>query len=201
MLEGLNKPLEIQLQVFIEILKTNKKLMSLLRILENYAQTKPNFKNYYVAAGCINETIFNYYHHFSPDYGISDYDIVYFDEDLSYEAEDIIIKDLTELTKDLNITTDIKNQARVHIWYSKKTGKQDKICTSCEDSIASWGTTITCLGVRLENSNFIVVAPYGFNDLYAMILRPIKDRITKEGYLEKTTKWCSKWPKLKVNKW
>ena len=40
-----------------------------------------DFKNWYVGAGGVNQTVFNYYHGYECDYGIKDYDIVYFDED------------------------------------------------------------------------------------------------------------------------
>ena len=47
---------------------------ALLKILE-----EDELENYYVTAGCINQTVFNYYHDYEIDYGIKDYDIVYFD--------------------------------------------------------------------------------------------------------------------------
>jgi len=51
-------------------------------------------KNYYLAAGAVNQTVFNYYHDFPLDQGIKDFDIVYFDPDVSYEKEDEWIKKL-----------------------------------------------------------------------------------------------------------
>ena len=94
MIEGKNKSLEEQLIVLEEILKKNDKLMSILKVLETYSLENPSFSNWYVGAGGVNQTVFNYYHGFEIDYGIKDYDIVYFDSDTSYEAEDKIIKDL-----------------------------------------------------------------------------------------------------------
>ena len=88
-LEGANKSLEEQIIILTKILSQNQKLMKLLKILES-----DGLENYYVTAGCINQTIFNYYHDYDINYGINDFDIVYYDKDITYEKEDIIIKRL-----------------------------------------------------------------------------------------------------------
>ena len=201
MLEGKNKSLNEQLLVLESILNKSKKIKEILRVLEQYSKENQDFKNYYLAAGCVNQTIFNYYHNYDLDYGIGDYDIVYYDEDTSYEKEDIIIKDLKERLKYLDLKFDIKNEKRVHIWYNEKYKTNRKEYESVEDAISKWGTTITCLGVRMENNKLIVCAPYGLNDLFNLILRPVKIDFTKEDYEKKATKWTSKWKLLKVIKY
>lgn len=198
MSEGKNKSLNEQLLVLESILNKSGKIKEILRVLEQYSKENQDFKNYYLAAGCINQTIFNYYHNYDLDYGIGDYDIVYYDEDTSYEKEDIIIKDLKERLKHLDLKFDIKNEKRVHIWYNKKYKTNRKEYESVEDAISKWGTTITCLGVRMKNNKLIVCAPYGLNDLFNLILRPVKIDFTKEDYEKKVTKWTSKWELLKV---
>ena len=92
MLEGKNKPLNEQLLVLESILNKSKKIKEILTVLEQYSKENQDFKNYYLAAGCVNQTIFNYYHNYDLDYGIGDYDIVYYDEDTSYEKEDIKVE-------------------------------------------------------------------------------------------------------------
>lgn len=103
--------------------------------------------------------------------------------------------------KKLHINTDIKNQARVYIWYYKKYGIKKKPYTSVEDAISSWGATITCIGVRLSNNKLVIHAPYGLNDIFKMIIRPVKREFTKKDYDEKATKWMKKWPKLTKIEW
>ena len=201
MLEGKNKSLNEQLLVLESILNKSKKIKEILRVLEQYSKENQDFKNYYLAAGCVNQTIFNYYHNYDLDYGIGDYDIVYYDEDTSYEKEDIIIKDLKERLKYLDLKFDIKNEKRVQIWYNEKYKTNRKEYESVEDAISKWGTTITCIGVRMENNKLIVCAPYGLNDLFNLILRPVKIDFTKEDYEKKVTKWTSKWKLLKVIKY
>lgn len=195
-LDGVNCAIQDQLVILEKILRENTKLMKILEILE-----KDDIQNYYVGAGAINQTVFNYYHGKRIDYGIKDYDIVYFDEDVSYEAEDVVIKRLEKAFDDLDVIVDIKNQARVHLWYYEKYGIKRHPYTSVEDAIASWGATITCVGVRLENGKLVVCAPYGLNDIFGMIIRPVKREFTREAYDERAERWMKKWSLLKKQEW
>ncbi len=191
-----SKNLNEQLKDLEEILFKNETLKEVLKRLE-----KSNLKNYYVGAGCINQTVFNYLHGLRIDANINDYDIVYYDEDISYEKEDIVIKYVEELLSDLNIKLDVKNEARVHIWYNEKYNENRMPYTSVEDAVSRWETTITCIGVRLENNNLIVDAPYGLNDLFNMVIRPVKTDFTEADYIKKVNKWKKKWPKLTIMPW
>ena len=87
-----NKCIQDQLLEFERIIRMNSKLMKVLVALDKYSKINPNFKDYYIGAGSVNQTIFNYLSDKEIDYGIKDFDIVYFDSDLSYEAEDKIIQ-------------------------------------------------------------------------------------------------------------
>lgn len=194
--QGKNKDLDYQMNLFKEIILKNNVLKTILERLEGYG-----LDNYYVAAGAINQTVFNYYHNNSMNYLIDDYDIVYYDEDLSYEKEDKIIKEINLLCKDLNVSLDIKNQARVHLWFENKFGYSIEPNKSVEDAISKWESTVTCIGVRLKNNELTIFAPYGLNDLFSLIIRPNKENFIKKGYEEKTRKWKQNWPKLTIIPW
>lgn len=101
----------------------------------------------------------------------------------------------------INTKLDIKNQARVHLWYEKSFGHKVDANLSVEDAINKWGSTVTSIGVRMEKGKLIVYAPYGLNDLFNMIIRPVKRNFTKEQYGEKTKKWKRKWPNLTIISW
>ena len=184
-----------------EILNRNKTLMEILKRLEKYQKEDSNFNNYYVGAGAINQTVFNYFHRYPIDQNISDYDIVYYDKDTSYEQEDKIIKKIESSLKDLNIKTDIKNECRVPIWKKEKYNQEIKPYLSVEDAISRWITTITCIGVRLEEGKLKIYAPYGLEDLFSLIIRPVKKDATLKVYEEKVKKWQQKWPKLTIISW
>ena len=186
-LVGLNMPFNEQIETLKEILWKNDELVKILKILE-----ESNLKNYYVAAGSINQTIINYYTDRDLNYGNSDYDIVYFDEDTSYNTEYEITKSLMKKFEGIIKEFDIKNQARVHLWYEDKFGYAIAPFTSVEHAISSWGSTITCIGVRLEKERLIVCAPYGLNDVFNLIIRPVKDGVFDEtSFNKKVAKWTS----------
>lgn len=201
MLDGSNKSIDVQIEILKEILYKNEKLVETLKVLEEYAKNNPKFRNYYVGAGGVNQTVFNYYHGYDINYGIKDFDIVYYDSDESYEAEDIIIKDLESRLSHIDTSFDIKNQGRVYIWYNEKYGTNRDKYISVEDAISSWGATVTCIGVRLENNELKVYCPYGLNDIFSMIIRPVKKDFEKESYVKRANKWKEKWEKLKIVKW
>ena len=200
MLDGSNKSIDIQIEILKEILFKNEKLVETLKVLEEYAKKNPKFRNYYVVAGGVNQTVFNYYHGYDINYGIKDFDIVYYDSDESYEAEDIIIKDLESRLSHIDTSFDIKNQGRVYIWYNEKYGTNRDKYKSVEDAISSWGATVTCVGVRLENNELKVYCPYGLNDIFSMIIRPVKKDFEKESYVKRANIWKEKWEKLKIVK-
>ncbi|KAF4609842.1 hypothetical protein G7Y89_g15781 [Cudoniella acicularis] len=82
-----------------------------------------------------------------------DYDLVYYDSsDLSYEAEDKIIEAGRLLFEDLPVKVEIRNQARVHLWYGKKHGIHCAPHQSVEAGIDSWISTSAMIGIRLEDS-------------------------------------------------
>lgn len=158
--------------------------------------------NWYLAAGCISQTVWNSLHGFEPIYGIKDYDLVYYDpSDISFEGENVYILKSKELFKDIAAEIEIKNQARVHVWFEQKFGFKIPPYRSVEEAISSWSTTATCLGVRCGQRKFEVYAPYGLGDIFAMTLRPVKRLFSKEMYENKVNRWAIKWPRLKVIPW
>ncbi|PZM61982.1 nucleotidyltransferase family protein [Paenibacillus dendritiformis] len=173
-----------------------------LRDVFNRAKTL-ELESYFVGAGCITQTVWNHLTGRPLTYGISDIDIVYFDDaNLSFEEEDIILKRATLCFKDIPIPVDVKNQARVHLWYELKFGIRLNPYGSVEEAITTWPTTATSLGVRVEQQgNWHVYAPFGLEDLFNLTLRPNKTLITEGIYQQKVAKWKSKWPELNVKAW
>ncbi len=169
--------------------------------------------NWYLGAGCIAQTVWNSLHGFELTRNIQDYDLAYFDStDLSEETEEKTIRKAQSVLGDLGVTIDVKNEARVHIWYKKHFGNAIRPYRSIEDAISSWPTTATSIGVRYEeNGNLLVYAPFGLDDLLSMIVRPnmkqaeyflTEDESTsREVYNQKAQKWVKAWPKLVVVPW
>lgn len=96
---------------------------------------------------------------------------------------------------------DIKNQARVHLWYKDYFGYDIKPIISLEDAINRWPTTSTAIGIRKENNNYLIYAPYGLNDMFSKIVRANKTQITKDIYQNKIIRWKNIWKDLKIIEW
>ena len=74
----------------------------------------------WLVSGCLFQTVWNVLDGHEPVRGIKDYDIFYFDPDTSWEAEDKAIKAARALFADLSVEVELRNQARVHLWYEQK---------------------------------------------------------------------------------
>lgn len=70
-----------------------------------------------VFSGAVYQTVWNVVTGRPCAYGIRDYDVGYYDTDLTYEAEDRIIRRVSEaLDPPLGPVVEVRNQARVHLW-------------------------------------------------------------------------------------
>lgn len=69
-----------------------------------------------LTAGCLFQAVWNLRSDFPPDWGVHDYDVFYFDEDLSWEAENAVIQQARALFKDMGVNIELRNQARFHLW-------------------------------------------------------------------------------------
>ena len=185
-----------QQRLLYEILSQSPVLFDVLKGVQTLG-----LEDYYIGAGCVCQTVWNFQNGLDLMYGISDIDFVYFDAELSYETEDRVIKRVKQRFCALPVEIDVKNQARVHLWYKDRYGYDLKPYVSLEEAISTWPTTATSIGVRLRDGAFVVCAPFGLNDIFGQIVRPNKTQITEETYLKKCEKWRSKWHTLTFIPW
>lgn len=179
-----------------EALRGNEPLYALLKRAEEL-----HLNAYYIGAGCVAQTVWNAKCGNAPMYGISDFDFVYFDAcDVRAEAEADVAQRVAQIAP-AGVTLDVKNEARVHLWYERHFGYPIAPYPSLEAAIDSWPSTATAVGVRLVGGRLSVYAPFGLSDLFDLIIRPNKRQVTKEIYEAKAAKWASKWPALTVLPW
>lgn len=155
----------------------------------------------WLVAGCLFETIWNLKSGNPPTEHIRDYDVFYFGpDDLSYEAEDREIKRLSAVFADLDATIELKNQARVHIWYRQRFGHDYPALTSSMDGIDRFLVACTCVGIRCTTGQPpAVYASYGLDDMYAGILRPNPLNHPHSRFSEKAESYRARWPWLRVD--
>ena len=131
-----------------------------------------------------------------------DVDLIYFDDhDLSLDAEAGHERRLRDLFGHLAIKLDVKNEARVHLWYQERFGYAIAPYRSSADAIATFPTTATAVGVRRVHDEFECCAPFGLADLCGLVVRPNKRQITRAIYEAKTERWRSIWPSLTILPW
>lgn len=184
-------------QSLIQTVLSNPDLTAVLKSVSELG-----LPNWYIGAGCIAQTYWNHVHGFPLSENITDIDLVYFDPvDVSYEAEDFIIQRAKDIFHHLAIPVDLKNQARVHLWYGKHFGTPLDPYPSVEAAISSWPTIATAVAITGKDSLYRVYAPYGLDDLFNLIIRPNKVQITPEIYRAKVSRWQRHWPRLTILPW
>jgi uncharacterized protein len=190
-------PLPTQIQALEEILMGSKLVREVLERSEKF-----DLPNWYLAAGAICQTVWNYGHGFPDAHELKDCDLVYCDTtDVSYEAEDVVIKQGEKIFGDLPVEVEIRNQARVYLWYEKRFGVPTQPYEKTEEGINTFPATASAVGIRLDNGKLSVYAPYGLRDIFAMIVRPNKTLVTEAAYNAKVERWAKVWPRLKTMPW
>lgn len=179
-------------QHFVELIRrneTNRRLLEALPALELPQAT--------LTAGCLFQTVWNLKAGSQPEQAIKDYDVFYFDpDDLSWEAEDVVIRKARNLLGDLADRVEIRNQARVHLWYPQKFGFACPRLTRVEDGIDRFLIACTQFGISMGTE--AVYAPNGFHDMWNGILRINPNNPQAGPFLRKCQDYKARWPWLSV---
>lgn len=90
----------------------------------------------WLVAGCLFQTIWNLQARRAAEDGIKDYDIFYFDAaDLSADGEARVQHRVDRMLGSLGVPIEVKNQARVHLWYEQHFGFPYPQLESAKDGI------------------------------------------------------------------
>jgi hypothetical protein len=154
----------------------------------------------WLVAGSIYQSYWNALCGQAPTAGIKDYDIFYCDPgDLSYEAEDGVLRRAAMVFSDLDALIDIKNQARVHLWYRDRLGDDWPVVTSSRESIGRFQIRCTCVGLRPKADGTLeLYAPYGLDELTQGELRTNEHCPSQNGARAKAESYQQRWPWLTI---
>ena len=153
----------------------------------------------WLVSGSLFQTVWNIRTGRDPQYGIRDYDIFYFDPDTSYAAEDAVIRRVQDACTDIPAIIEVRNQARVHLWYVEKFGAPYPPLTRSSDGIDRFLMDCAQVGIRHRAGGHELYAPKGLADLADMIVRPNRTaNFQAARYAEKTARWKAVWPELRV---
>lgn len=194
------KTIDEQNKIFISILKQNNDLMTILDYISELG-----LPNFYIVAGSVFQTIWNYYDKKSLNFGIKDIDIIYYDSSImtrekEKELEDKICNHFEKIG--LKYEFDFHNEARMHLWKKDNENKDIDHYENSEDAIDQFIATVHSIGITKENNEIKVYAPFGLSDIFSKTIRPIKHKTnSKELYDKKAASWQRRFNNLNVIEW
>lgn len=186
-----------QLLAFEQMIRLNPVVVAILDRMSSLG-----LPDCWLAAGGLFQTVWNVLSGRDPTTGILDYDVNYFDAtDLSWEAEDKAITTAAGVFGGIKAQIEIRNEARVHLWYEAKFGVVCPPYRSTRHAISTFPNCSSCVGARLDGGDLEVFAPFGLTDMFAMRARPNPVLAPAAVYEQKTTRWARQWPQLTVLPW
>ncbi|MFD2647482.1 nucleotidyltransferase family protein [Devosia albogilva] len=189
---------ETQAAVLVEIVRSEPVLMRILMGTRSLG-----LLDVLLGAGAVYNTVWNVLTGRPSLSGIKDADIAYFDgSDLSYEAEDAVIRRAAAEFSDLPLPVEVRNQARVHLWYPQKFGSPYPQLTCSADMMRYYASKTHAVAVRIEEDDRLsVLAPFGLGDLFSFRITPntaLDNRVTHTAKGERAR---SIWPEVTVVPW
>jgi uncharacterized protein len=187
----MNEDLTARLEAILRAAPSLMQVMETARALD--------LPDWLIFSGAIYQRVLNHLTGRDPDYGIKDYDLGYFDPDVSYEAEDVVIKQVAAAFEPpLREMVEVRNQARVHLWFEGKFGEPYGPLRSSAEALERFTSATFAVGARLEaDGRMMITAPFGLEDLFALRLRPNPVRATK-GFARTAEAARRRWPELTI---
>lgn len=153
-----------------------------------------------VFSGAVYQSVWNAVTGRPAGYGIRDYDLGYFDPDVSWDAEDVVIKRVAAaFDPPFRDMVEVRNQARVHLWFEGKFGEPYEALAGTDEALARFVAPAFAVGVRLEADDAIsVAAPFGLEDVFSLTLRPNPRRGLARGWDRVVANARARWPELTI---
>ena len=159
-----------------------------------------NLPSWCIGAGAVRNLVWDSLHNFQTPSALSDIDVAYFD------ASDLSAQRDAEIQHRLNTVYpvapwEVTNQAAVHTWFEAAFGHPVEPLVSLEDAVASWPEFATTVGLTLRDDDSIdVIAPYGLDDLFAMVVRRNPARVSVDTYRRRVEQkqYQKRWPNVAV---
>lgn len=180
------------------IIRAQPVLMTVLTGLRDMA-----LPDHLLVAGAIYNQVWNHLTDRPTLTGVNDIDVFYFDDsDIGWDAEDRVIKACDERFGGLGLPMQVRNQARVHLWYEQKFGSPFTPLTSSAEMLGRYASKTHAVGARLDGAGAMeIVAPFGLDDLFSfrMVPNPVLDN--RVSHTSKGARARTIWPELTVVPW
>lgn len=173
----------------------------LMGVLENLRAA--DLPQMLVGGGAVYQTVWNELTGRPTWHGVKDIDVIYFDDtDLSYDAEDAVIRRVGALLSDAPVPLEIRNQARVHLWFGQKFGFDVPPLTSSAEALMRYASRTHAVAVALdEQGGLRIEAPFGLSDLFAFRVTPNRLGKSRQAHIEKGERARRVWPEVVVEPW
>jgi len=187
-----------QQAALVEIVRGEPVLMAVLEGLRD-----EGLPDWLLVAGAIYNTVWNRLSGRPALTGINDIDVFYFDDsDLSYEAEDVVIRRLARRFAGLPLPVQVRNQARVHLWFPEKFKQPFILLTSSRDMLGRYASKTHAVALKLEAGDTIsVIAPFGLDDIFSFRIVPNRVLMNAPAHTAKASRAKSIWPEISIEPW
>ena len=179
---------------FRRIIESDPDIGALLAAMRSFSAP-----DLWLVSGVLFQTVWNVLEGNSRGHGILDNDLFYFDPDASEEAEDRWIKRAAAHFAFAPREVQLRNQARVHLWYPKKFDiPYPQLHSSC-DGINQFLMPVCMIGIRPASGGIEIYAPLGLDDIFNRLIRPnpLWEGPPRPRYLEKAARYMRDWPTVR----
>lgn len=164
------------------------------------AVRKLGLHSWCIGAGAIRNLVWDHLHGFASPSALTDIDVAYFDAtDLSGERDAHLQSALKAILPDA--PWEVTNQAAVHLWFEAHFGHPVEPLGSLEEAVASWPEYATSVGIALlQDDSLRVIAPYGLEDLFGIVVRRNPARVSVATYRLRVEqkRYAARWPRVRV---
>jgi hypothetical protein len=156
-----------------------------------------------VVSGALYNTVWNHLTGKPAGHGIKDIDLFYHDaSDLSWDAEDAIIKRGAAYFEGISLPVEIRNQARVHLWYQQRFGGDVPVFRASAHALEHFASETHAVGVRLDaRDRLSVTAPFGLDHIFGFRMVPNRQTDNSRTHSAKAARAKALWPELVVEAW
>ncbi|RUY97193.1 nucleotidyltransferase family protein, partial [Mesorhizobium sp. M7A.F.Ca.CA.001.12.2.1] len=102
----------------------------------------------------------------------------------------------------LALPVEVRNQARVHLWYPQKFGRPCPRYLSASESVSHFASKTHAVGVRYDaDGQLEIVAPFGLDDIFSFRITPNRVMDNQRTHEAKGKRARENWPEISVEPW
>jgi len=179
----------------IAAVRNDPDLMTVLRTAAGL-----DLNDWLIFSGSVYQCVWNAITGRPAGHGIKDFDLGYFDDDVSWDAEDAVIRRVAAaFDEPLRGRVEVRNQRRVSEWFPAKFSEAYPPVARTAEALDRFVAPAFAVGVRMAADGRIdVVAPFGLEDTFAMLVRPNPNRPLAKDWDRVIAGLRARWPEVRV---